>query len=849
MLSLRRVSGWNGNGMPEDDWLTQSVHVDPVTKYPKFYSDTFIKLSISDIKRLNIQMSIWPQQLEGLVLFNEGRIPGSFVYLIIHKGVLRFCFNCGQLSVCENVQDVESMRWYRVSIIVSGIMSSIRINLGKAVQLTSPGLPYYTGSHVFVGGGESQDWVIFTAITGTDRGFSGTFHEVTINGQHYTLRTQPLENSRGFMNTEGVSSTEKIMEILERSDSKVVLRCDFSHYAHSESDVYVEWFNVDKKIKSSPDRKITPRLPGNSYLGALTLSAKHHGSGLYVCMIRHKGRLTNHIAFVLTRDNTDLVYDMAIMEVTGEQDFLIFMAIFAMLALIFSTCRMFQLAKEDGIRPMLEKLKQFRARSSNKDTVETEFRQPPGIDDLYKAEMIPEGVANEPVGDSNDDTKDSQDKDSEIVETPETENIAIDLHSSYSCEDDGNEGQQPITPSFQSIPNHPSMHGTSGAVLHQPSTISHGARISSVTLYDPQSARSNINDDEIPRRSSALPRDPQSARSNINDDGIPRRLSVKLRDPQSARSNINDDEIPRRSSVKFRSTQSAREDTIDDKIPRKTVKPRGTQSARDDIDDEILSSEIVTIDDSQYAPPDQKHETSQWSPYSSSISARGDVAKGVSSYINSQGDVSRGMSYHRASRIDDVRGVSSHTVPNTRSSFSSGERLGSSHQVPVTENNDVQPPQPQISWTHRSTHQIANGSMRSRTSPSPSRQQSSILENQLSCSLPPAGSPSPPKSPLVWTSPSHQQPDLAITVSANRSLTGKIDPQYTLPTLPSTQTLPQPPSQGNMAGEDVVTSSSEETSQDGTSSSSDQSSDLDPGTDTETSLSFPPLPTPPPPTP
>ncbi|XP_021373389.1 SCO-spondin-like [Mizuhopecten yessoensis] len=260
MLSLRRVSGWNGNGMPEDDWLTQSVHVDPVTKYPKFYSDTFIKLSISDIKRLNIQMSIWPQQLEGLVLFNEGRIPGSFVYLIIHKGVLRFCFNCGQLSVCENVQDVESMRWYRVSIIVSGIMSSIRINLGKAVQLTSPGLPYYTGSHVFVGGGESQDWVIFTAITGTDRGFSGTFHEVTINGQHYTLRTQPLENSRGFMNTEGVSSTEKIMEILERSDSKVVLRCDFSHYAHSESDVYVEWFNVDKKIKSSPDRKITPRV-------------------------------------------------------------------------------------------------------------------------------------------------------------------------------------------------------------------------------------------------------------------------------------------------------------------------------------------------------------------------------------------------------------------------------------------------------------------------------------------------------------------------------------------------------------------------------------------------------------
>lgn len=90
-------------------------------------------------------------------------------------------------------------------------MANVRVNLGKAVQLTSPGYPYHTGHHVFVGGGETHDWVVFTAVTGTDKGFQGVFHDVVVNGEYYGLRTRPLVNMAGYMNTEGVTYTGRFV--------------------------------------------------------------------------------------------------------------------------------------------------------------------------------------------------------------------------------------------------------------------------------------------------------------------------------------------------------------------------------------------------------------------------------------------------------------------------------------------------------------------------------------------------------------------------------------------------------------------------------------------------------------
>ncbi|XP_069122802.1 uncharacterized protein [Argopecten irradians] len=727
-LSLQRMAGWGGYGMPEDEWSTQAVDVDPVTKYPKFKGDTFLKLSIQDLETMYVQMSIWPEKLEGLLLFNKGRLPGTFAYLMIHKGVFRYCLNCGRQPVCADIQDAEAKRWYHVSIFVSGLMSTVRINLGKATQITSPGLPYHTGSTLYVGGGERHDWTIFSTITGTDRGFTGSFHDITVNGHSYRLMDSPLVDNKGFMNTEGVGSTEKVMDVLEQTDNEVVLRCDFSGYVHSGSEVYVEWFHVDKKIKSGPGQKIIPKLPGDSYLGSLTLSAKHHGSGLYVCMVNYDGQLANHIAFVLTKDSIEHVHTAVMVEVTGVQTFLIVMAVFAALVLMCSTYKICQLAREDRIRPILQKLKEIRKRTAGIKI------SPPGVEDLDKAELVPIENAGETEGDSSVDMKDTQEK---VSVSSEPGDIEVNLQGSSNSDDDGDDVQEEVT-TRQSIHDHPSRHGTSGEAAHQQSLTTHGARESSASLHGTQ-----ILGDEIPKKSlvvlpgshgSAIHEKTfhrtQSAKDHISSENIPRRSSVYIR---GSKENIDNDRIPRRSSV------SIRENFTGYDIPRR-----------------------------------------------SSVSLRG--------------------------------------TPSTR--------VGGTTDAQSYEH----PPPPQLSWTHRSTQEITQGPSRTGISVNQYRQSSSVLEKQLSNTLPPAGSPSPPRSPQRRTSPSRLQPDLAITVSANRSSMERLGHQSSVPSLPPA--LPQPPSQRLVT--DVITQQNEGSQSDTTTT--------DTGTDSDTSKSesFPPLPPSPP---
>lgn len=53
---------------------------------------------------------------------------------------------------------------------------------------------------------------------------------------------------------------EKNVQVQEHASSTVVFRCDYTRYVHPGGDVTVEWFHVDKKIKASPDQKITQKV-------------------------------------------------------------------------------------------------------------------------------------------------------------------------------------------------------------------------------------------------------------------------------------------------------------------------------------------------------------------------------------------------------------------------------------------------------------------------------------------------------------------------------------------------------------------------------------------------------------
>ena len=49
-------------------------------------------------------------------------------------------------------------------------------------------------------------------------------------------------------------------EVLEHTQSKVTMKCDFTEYFEEDDHAKVEWFHEDKRIEITPQRTIKDRV-------------------------------------------------------------------------------------------------------------------------------------------------------------------------------------------------------------------------------------------------------------------------------------------------------------------------------------------------------------------------------------------------------------------------------------------------------------------------------------------------------------------------------------------------------------------------------------------------------------
>ncbi|KAJ8318031.1 hypothetical protein KUTeg_003122 [Tegillarca granosa] len=69
-LTLFDVAGWIGYGVPFDIIDTKSQVLDPVIDYPTFYGNSYMKLDITENKKISVAVSFWLKSLSAFLLDN-----------------------------------------------------------------------------------------------------------------------------------------------------------------------------------------------------------------------------------------------------------------------------------------------------------------------------------------------------------------------------------------------------------------------------------------------------------------------------------------------------------------------------------------------------------------------------------------------------------------------------------------------------------------------------------------------------------------------------------------------------------------------------------------------------------
>ena len=83
------------------------AYLEPEVSHSDFRGHFYAKLHFEHTEVLQIQLTMQIYSLDGLILYNEGQVPGSFVAMYVEKGAAKMCLNCGIEAECQESVDLQ----------------------------------------------------------------------------------------------------------------------------------------------------------------------------------------------------------------------------------------------------------------------------------------------------------------------------------------------------------------------------------------------------------------------------------------------------------------------------------------------------------------------------------------------------------------------------------------------------------------------------------------------------------------------------------------------------------------------------------------------------------------------
>ncbi|KAK7507142.1 hypothetical protein BaRGS_00001077, partial [Batillaria attramentaria] len=284
---------WEGQGTPVGRHGVSAENINPSVQLPHFRGLYYASLRLPYKSGLDVRLTLWLDEGDGLILYTRGVGPGSHFSLGMRGSRLIVCLRCTTAvkTSCHHAEVLKLRQWYQVALTVNQLQAEVRIDQSQASQLTCRGNSFTPEETLFIGGRGIPGWGSVQKATNYTKGFYGTLGTAVVNGRVVSFRHAALLGRDGRLNPDGYSRAIRITPVLEHQRSVVTLHCDIGQAMESDVQVKVIWLFSDTVLEPSDTIEIVKPVGGQKQVGTLKLLPGGHREGLYACVVSRDGRL------------------------------------------------------------------------------------------------------------------------------------------------------------------------------------------------------------------------------------------------------------------------------------------------------------------------------------------------------------------------------------------------------------------------------------------------------------------------------------------------------------------------------------------------------------------------------
>ncbi|XP_070579556.1 uncharacterized protein [Ptychodera flava] len=293
--SLEASTEWLGPGTPMTADNVGREQTDIEALLPYFDGNEHTKLSLpstaGDPKVLHVTIILRPDNLDGIILHNNGKIPGSFIVMSLRNGNLELFIRDGITVHSIRVGKMEIRKWYIISILFEGQEGEVRLNYGPAAQINTQGKPYIPSREIHIGGVSKPDNTVTELLTHNGVGMTGVVYKVTFNSVEYMMKDSALLNLNAMLNSASTTLAAHYEEKFVVKHSSVKLRCDYGMFLSGHmANLTIKWLKESSVLEISDHIKVVEKEPLEPYTSTLHLHyIDEEKQGMYSCLVHYNG--------------------------------------------------------------------------------------------------------------------------------------------------------------------------------------------------------------------------------------------------------------------------------------------------------------------------------------------------------------------------------------------------------------------------------------------------------------------------------------------------------------------------------------------------------------------------------
>ncbi|KAK7002929.1 hemicentin-1 [Biomphalaria glabrata] len=296
------TKSWSDHSVPIVIHNVKKIQMKASVRHPNFKGRFYSHLFFYETHFFHLTASFQITNTKGLIMFNGGFDPKSFISIALVDASLQFCLSCGSNATCNKGYEVKTDDWYILRVVVRENEGQLRLNDGDALQLMCPsGEKYRPRNNVYISGAGMKDWNIIVDVTSNKTMFHGIIDTLKVNGLIVTYKMATLIDVNGMLNSLGYSLSDYVTEVYKNEKTITTLYCGVPERTAKSHYVRIVWFENMRRMIPAAGVEIIDVESDKQVVSKVNLYPEHAGEGIYACVLSQDGMLSVVHVFVVFR--------------------------------------------------------------------------------------------------------------------------------------------------------------------------------------------------------------------------------------------------------------------------------------------------------------------------------------------------------------------------------------------------------------------------------------------------------------------------------------------------------------------------------------------------------------------